>query len=73
MGTVFSFNSSGNYSKALNEFDSFFEPFRDIDKKKKKMDINGISFQYRPRQDFLARGIMQAIREKKIYIVQIIS
>ena len=70
MGTVFSFNSSGNYSKALNEFDSFFEPFRDIDKKKKKMDINGISFQYRPRQDFLARGIMQAIREKKIYIVQ---
>lgn len=70
MGTFF----NSGYDKAENDFNNFFEPFRkEKDKHPKKnvrLEINGISFQYRPRQDFFARGILKAIRDKNIFVVQ---
>lgn len=70
MGTLF----YSNYDNAVNSFNSFFEPFRKVKeehpKRNVRLEINGVSFQYRPRQDFFARGILKAIRDKNIYIVQ---
>ena len=70
MGTLF----YSDYDNATKAFNNFFKPFRkahdEHPNRKVRLEINGVSFQYRQRQDFFARGVLKAIRNKNIIIVQ---